>query len=121
METPAQMCARLIAALEDLAGQEAAALDARDFRGAVTVQDRAAPLVELLCAHADDVADEALRARIAALIERRNRTGEWLAEQIARVREQLRETQVAQRRVAQVAPAYGQSVRPAARQLVAVG
>lgn len=121
METPAQMHARLIAALEDLAGQEAAALAARDFRLAVAVQDRAAPLVELLGAHADEVADETLRKRVAALIERRNRNGEWLAEQIARVREQLRETEAARRRVAQVAPAYRRTTRGPARQLVAVG
>jgi hypothetical protein len=119
METPAHMCTRLVAALEDLAAQEAATLEARDFTAAVAIQDRAAPLVDLLVAHANDVTDATLRARIAALIERRNRTGEWLAEQIAKVREQLQATQAAQRRAAQIAPAYGH-VASVSRQLAAV-
>lgn len=106
METPAQMCARLVAALEDLANQEAATLQARDFPGAVAIQDRAAPLVELLVAHAPDVTDATIRARITALLAKRNQTGEWLADQMAKVREELQQTHVAQRRVAKVGPAY---------------
>lgn len=107
METPAQMCARLVAALEDLANQEAATLQARDFPGAIAIQDRAAPLVELLVAHAEAVTDPALRARITAFMLKRSQTGEWLAEQMSKVREELQQTHVAQRRVAKVGPAYG--------------
>jgi hypothetical protein len=120
METPAQMCARLLAALEDLTAQEAATLEARDFVAAIEIQDRAAPLVHHLVTHGPQVADAGLRTRILALIARRNQTGEWLAEQIARVRQELAATQTAQRRVAQIAPAYGQGARPT-RQLQAVG
>lgn len=122
METVEQMCARLVAALEDLANQEAATLQARDFTGAVTIQDRAAPLVELLVAHAPEVTDSATRARIAALLAKRNQTGEWLAEQMARAREELQQTQVAQRRVAQVGPAYSRPNNDGPRpQLFATG
>lgn len=106
METPAQMCVRLVTALEDLANQEATTLQARDFPAAVAIQDRAAPLVDLLVAHAGEVDDAALRARIAAFMAKRSRTGEWLAEQMAKVREELQQTNVAQRRVAKVGPAY---------------
>jgi hypothetical protein len=120
METPAQMCTRLLTALEDLAAQEAATLQARDFATAIAIQDRAAPLVELLAAHREELNDPTLRARVAELFARRSRTGEWLAEQMARVREELRQTDVARRRVAQVAPVYGRaSTLP--RQLSAVG
>src|ERR1051326_8674240 len=119
METPAQMCGRLVAALEDLAGQEAATLQARDFVSAIAIQDRAAPLIELLVSHKEDVTDAALRARMAALIARRNQTGEWLGEQMAKVREELQRTDAAQRRVAQVAPAYTQPTPATSRQLCA--
>jgi hypothetical protein len=121
METPAQMCVRLVTALEELAAQEAATLEARDFPVVVELQDRAAPLIQLLGAHAADVTDQKLRERVAALIERRNRMGEWLAEQIARVREELKQTEATQRRLAQVAPAYGYPATTTSRQLVAVG
>jgi len=91
------------------------------FAAAIGVQDRAAPLVDAPGLHAADVAEAGLRTRIAALIARRNRTGEWLAEQMARVRQDLQLTQVAQRRVAQVAPAYGQGETTKRPQLCAVG
>ena len=121
METPAQMCARLVAALEDLTAQEAASLAARDFTAAIAVQDRAAPLVDLLVAHGPVVADAGLRPRIVALMARSRQTGEWLTEQMARVRQELQQTHVAQRRVAQVAPAYGQGAAAKRPQLCAVG
>jgi hypothetical protein len=122
METPAQMCTRLVAALEDLANQEAATLQARDFAGAIAIQDRAAPLVELLVAHAEDVTDASTRARIAAFMVKRNQTGEWLAEQMAKVREELQQTHVAQRRAAKVGPAYGSRRHEGpSTQLLAVG
>lgn len=114
METPAQMCERLVTALEDLAGQEAATLETRDFAAVIAIQDRAAPLVDLLVAHAPAVTDRAVRTRITALLAKRHRTGEWLSEQIARTREELQRTETAQRRVAQVAPAYGYGSRAAA-------
>lgn len=121
METPVQTCARLVTALEDLSGQELACLEARDFAAAIAVQDRAAPLAELLAAHWPEVPDAKLKARILEIINRRNKTGEWLAEQVAEVRRQLAETQVAQRRVAQVAPAYGNGATAIRRQLCEVG
>jgi hypothetical protein len=121
METSAQTCARLVSALEDLMSQEAATLEARDFPAAIALQNRAAPLIEHLVTHEAEIVDRGLRQRILALIVRRNKTGEWLAEQVARTRQELDETQGAQRRVAQVAPAYGHGGAPVRRQLVAVG
>ena len=109
MESAAQTCARLISALEDLAGQEAAALQARDFAAAIEIQDRAAPLVDHLARHARDISDPAQQARLRAVQAKRDRTGEWLAEQIERAREELAQTSAARRRVAQIAPVYGRS------------
>ena len=122
METPAQTCVRLLTALEDLAVQESAALEARDFATAVTIQTRAAPLVAHLAAHGPAIAekDAAFRARVAALQARRLRSGEWLATQVARAREELVQMQASQRRVARIAPAYGQVGRKS-RQLSLVG
>jgi hypothetical protein len=121
METPAQTCARLIAALEDLVAREAATLEARDFAAVIEIQQRAAPLVELLGAHAADVTDPALRTRLRTLLDRRQKTGEWLSEQIEKTRESLAEINEGRRRARQIAPVYGHRHAPASRQLSAVG
>ena len=120
METTGQACDRLVTALEDLLAQEAAALAQGDFGAALELQERAAPLVDYLAAHGPRAAAPALRSRIGALCERRSAAGDRLAAAIARVREELGDTQTAQRRVARIAPAYGRS-SAAARQLSAVG
>ncbi len=122
METPAQTCARLVAALEDLVAREAATLEARDFAAVVHLQERCAPLVELLGAHHAAVTDAALRERIRALISRRQQTGEWLAEQIEKTKRALQQANEGRRRVAQIAPVYGRgNAAPSSRQLCAVG
>lgn len=121
METPAQTCARLVAALEDLVAQEATALQARDFAAVVQIQDRAAPLVEHLAAHVDDIVEPRLRERIGRIRAQRHRSGEWLAEQIERTRQELLQTHASRRRVAQVAPAYGRGSSTAPTRLSAVG
>lgn len=119
MESPAQRCARVLTALEDLVAQEAAALAQRDFNAVLALQDRTAPLVEFLSrAAASDVAE--LGPRFRALQEQRRQTSDRLAADIDSARAELQQTQVAQRRVAKIAPAYGQPA-PVRRQLQAVG
>jgi len=109
MQTPAQRSARILSALEDLVAQEAAVLHARDFVAAAELAERAAPLIEFLTSDAGSAGlDSQLRRRIAALQERRRESEHWLAAQIALTREELRQTVVSQRRVACVAPVYGQ-------------
>ncbi len=122
METVAQTCTRLLIALEDLASQEAAALDARDFARVVAIQERAAPLVEHLGTHGPAVAgrDPVFRARVVALHARRRQTGDWLAAQVEHAREELHRMAASQRRVAQIAPVYGRG-GPVSRQLCAQG
>ena len=108
MQSPAQRCARLIAALEDLAAQEEASLQALDFPALDSIQARAGALVDDLVSHASFVAaDGALRARIVAVHARRERSAAWLATEMARARAEMDETQVAQRRVSRIAPVYG--------------
>jgi len=106
MATPAQTCARLLSALEDLVAQEALLLRAADFAGVLATQERAAPLVERLAALAG-TADAAIRVRINGVLSLRSRSLEWLAAEMARVREDLQTMQVSSRRVAQIAPVYG--------------
>ena len=119
METPAQRAVSLVAALEDLTAQEAATLQARRFSEAIAVQNRAAPLVQLLAASATDVPGD-LRLRIATLLSRRQASDAWLAHEIETVRAKLQETAESQRRVARFAPAYGRSGATCGR-LSAVG
>ena len=121
METPAQTCSRLLTALEDLAKQEAVTLAARDFATVVKLQERAAPLVELLGTHGPAVADAALRARIAAWLAHRHETGEWLAAQIAQTKAELDKLDTSRRQASRFAPVYGRGTATMARQLSAVG
>lgn len=98
-----------MSALEDLAAQEAATLQARNFAGAIAIQKRAAPLVQLLASTAIDEGDD-VRSRIATLVDRRRASDAWLANEIELVRMKLQETGETQRRLTQLSPAYGRSV-----------
>jgi hypothetical protein len=121
METPAQRCARLIAAFEDLAGEETTALRARDFVAANAIAERAAPLVEWL-ANYGSVMTPPLRERLAAVYAKRAQNSDFLTSEIARAREELQQIGANRRRVAQIAPVYGSgsgSMSP--RRLSAVG
>ena len=121
MESSAQRCSRILTALEDLVAQEWAALRAREFDTACDLQDRAAPLVDFLASQRlDEVNDETLRSRIADLHLRRQQTADWLSAEITLARAELQQTCLAQRRVAQIVPAYGHAATPQS-QLRAIG
>lgn len=121
METAAQICTRLLGALEDMADGEAASLRHQDFAALAEIQDRSAPLIEYLALHGPAVADHALRARVWEYLRRRAQTGERLELQLAEARTEVRRTQDGQRRVARIAPVYGSSAVPLPGQLLAVG
>jgi hypothetical protein len=122
METSAQRCWRILAALEDLVHQESASLAKRDWMGAETVQQRAAPLVDFLAAHGPASADDAaLRERIATLQQRRAETSRSLNLQIAQAKSELQQAQAARRRLGQIAPAYGGGSAPPRHRLQAQG
>ncbi len=109
MSSPAQRCARLVSALEDLAAQEEASVRALDFAAVDAIQERASALIDALVAQSATL-NPALRARLAAVRTRRAATSDGLEAEIGRTRESLRETGATQRRVAQIAPAYGRPV-----------
>lgn len=123
METPAQRCARIVMALEDLVSQEAMALANGDISMVVELQERTAPLIEFLAtAGLVHATAPGLRGRIAALQERRAETSARLAGEIDRTRSELQETLLGQRRAAQIAPVYGtKSASPFSGKLQAVG
>lgn len=106
METRGQSLIRLLGALEDLTNQETVLLRSEDYTGVLEIQQRAAPVVERLTRLAD-VADAATRARVSAVLAKRQRSYDWLSAKISCVRGELRELQVSQRRVSQLAPVYG--------------
>lgn len=108
MESPAQRCARIVSALEDLAAQEAAGVARQDFATVQTLHERTAPLVEFLAATgAEALGAAGLRRRLVAVYELRARSSEILAAAMAQVRVDLARTEAGQRRAARIAPAYG--------------
>lgn len=107
METPLQTSLRLLSALEELVGQETLLIRTMDFVEAVDLQERAAPLVEKLCALAAVPEVAALRPRVAALTERRGQNHHFLDTQLARIQGELARVNEARGRLHRVAPAYG--------------
>ena len=121
MQTPAQRCVRIMAALEDLAEQEAAALANGDYPSLLALQDRTGPLVDFFVASAPAfVSSPDLRPRLAALQRRRQKTSDALALEIETRRRELQQMKFTERRVAQIAPVYGRPAAPR-RQLQVVG
>ncbi len=120
MESPAQTCARLLAALEDLVTEEAGLLAAEQVADMVALQERMAPLVERLVTLAP-VADGVLRARVRALVERRAYIGADLAARIAHLRAELDRMAETRHTVQRIAPVYGMVPPAAPRQFSAVG
>ena len=121
METVAQTCSRLLFALEDIAAQEATALQERDFAAVREFQARAQPLVEYLGTHGPAIANQAFLQRVRGLLGRRQTAYKWLANEIEQTREALRQTQESVGRVTRIAPVYGSALAPVAERLSAVG
>lgn len=108
METPRQKFERILAAFEDLAEQEKWLLRSEDFAEVVALQKRLDPLVTFLVSRAGD-ADEPLRRRVNALIERRRTNAEALGAQLAAARTELSAINLSRKRISQVMPAYRQA------------
>lgn len=115
-----QVAARLIAALEVLARDEAAALETGDLEALGDIQDRAAVVVERLGTVEGLASHEAHSRRLAAVEACRARTAELLDAQITLLRENLREARATERRMGQVAPAYGRAAAPGGRSRLSV-
>jgi hypothetical protein len=107
MESPFHAAQRLLSALEDFASQEAVLLRSLDLVEAVQISERAAPLVEKLCALAIDPGVVTLRPRVEDLVARRRRNAVLLDTHLARLQGELRRIDEARVRLARVAPVYG--------------
>lgn len=106
MEPSLETAHRLIAALDELVLQETVLIRTMEFTEAVGVRERAAPVVEKLCALAADPAVAALRPRLDGLLERSAQNHHFLDAQLGRLQDELTRVNDARNRLRQVAPAY---------------
>ena len=97
---------RLIAALDELVTQESVVIRTMDFSAAVELRERAAPIVEKLCALAADPLVAGLRPRLDGLLERGTQNSQFLDAQLARMQDELNRVGEAHGRLRRVAPAY---------------
>ena len=108
MSGPLQTAQRLLNALEDLASQEGVLLRSLDLVEAVQISERAAPLVEKLCALIAESPEVApLRGRVEELVAQRRRNVVLLDSHLSRLQTELRRIDEARNRLARVAPVYG--------------
>jgi hypothetical protein len=107
MATPLQTAQRLLSALEDLASQESVLLRSLDLVEAVQIAERAAPLVEELCALvAESPEVSPLRDRVEELVAQRRRSAVLLDSHLSRLQTELQRIDEARNRLARVAPVY---------------
>jgi len=121
MEARARKFHRLLDALDALVAQETATLHAREFAAVAPIQERAGPLFTGLAELGPEAADAVARARVAAIVARRQHNIDFLESQLAVAREELHAVRQSEQRVARVAPAYGRAYRAPAGRLRAVG
>ncbi len=107
METPAQTGGRLLAALDDLVTQEAAAVLAGDYALIPDLQARTADVGEKLGSLAGDPSVAILRRQVEALLERRQQTQQLLTQRLAAGRLEIERLRMVRQRLGRVAPAYG--------------
>ncbi len=111
MSPALQTAQRLLAALEDLASQEGVLLRSLDLVEAVQISERAAPLVERLCALIAEAPEVApLRSRVEELVSQRRRNAVLLDSHLARLQTEMRRIDEARKALARVAPVYGGAI-----------
>ncbi len=121
MESNAHAIERLLTALERLADQEALHVASGDHGGVVRTQQKATPVVERLAMLGAGIVDARAYARVVSLLEKRQRSQQALAAQMAQVREEMLRTRASQNRLSSIAPVYvGMASRRVARRLCAV-
>jgi hypothetical protein len=119
METPGQTGGRLLAALDDLVTQEAAAVLAGDYGVIAGLQARTAAVGEKLSSLAGDPTVAALRLQVEALLERREQTQRQLTQRLTAVRLEIERLRTVRLRVTRLGPAYGGRVAGAAPRFTA--
>jgi len=115
------MAARLLAALEDLIGREGMYLRAGQYDLVVSNRRRTEPLVRQLAAMADLPGVRELRPLLDATLERSERNAALLREKMQELGYELRRTNQARYRTAQVAPAYSQTAGASTPRFAAAG
>jgi len=105
-----QRARRLLDALNELASQEAVLLRSLDLVEALQIAERAAPLVEEICALAAEPDVAVLREDVQKLVERRQRNAALLDVHLSRVQDEMRRVDEARRRLTRTAPAYQRSL-----------
>jgi hypothetical protein len=110
METPLQTAARLLAALREMAEQEALLVRSLDLVEAAEVTERMAPLVARLCELAEVPAVGVLRPAVREFMEERLRGLSLIDAHLARLQGELRRVDEARHRLARVAPVYSSGV-----------
>lgn len=107
METPGQSGRRLLAALEALVAQEAAAVHEGDFAALGELQDRCGEIGERLANLAGYPEVAALRDAVEAVVDRRRQSQRLLGQRLAAGRVELDRLRVARQRLGQLAQGYG--------------
>ncbi len=100
---------RLLSALDDLVTQEAMTVKAGDYAAVGDIQRRADPLVSMIATLGPEVDDAMARARVAALLARRQHNIDFIEAQLATARDELEAVQESIRRMAKMAPVYGRA------------
>jgi len=121
MDTPARKAARLLDALDELVGDEGLYLRGGHYDLAVETRQRTAPLVDALAAMAGDPAMADFQPRVAALVRRGTAHDEFLKSKMGEMGEEIRRTDQARYRAAQMAPAYATGRGVAASRFLAAG
>ena len=121
METPVQQAARLVAALNDLIRQEGDYLSAGSFDAAAEIRERADPIVRQLVELSDAPGVKNFTPQVNALVERSALHSTLLQEKMDELGAEIRRTDQARHRVAQLAPSYVRSPGSVVPQFLAAG
>ena len=107
METPLKTATRLLLALEDLVSREAVVLRSTNYLEAVTIQERARPLILELARLANQPGVADLKPRVDALMEQRIASWHYIDANLGRMQDELARINEARVRLARFAPVYG--------------
>ena len=121
MENPVQLAARLLDALDELIEQEGMYLRGGYYDLAVEIRVRAEPLIRQLVSIAGEPGVSDFRPQVAAVIERSDQHDAFLQRKLEDLRAEMKRTEHARRRSAQIAPAYAHSSTTATPRFQAAG
>lgn len=121
METPTQFAARLFTALAELVEQEGMYLRGGYYDLALETRQRADPLVQQLVTLASEPSLGDFRLQVTAVLERSASHGAFMQGKLTEIATEIRRTNQARQRTAQVAPIYAGAAPLAAARFEAAG